>query len=463
MMKRLATTAIVLAIVSSNVLSQAKNGGIARQIAMGGSNVGTSLVLNPFLMDDPALMYLNPAYQAMYKDYGWLNVAGGALNGNSATPGVSDNGYGHQHAGISFALNNEWALGMILSYDPSFAGPVATLLSGATIPGVGTLPAFITSRTPQAIPGIANTWELVTSYDAGEMDLGFAFMYGSSNRETKTAATGGTSTETEASSSVMGFRGGINMDLGSGNSFDASAAFRLDKATDDVKPSTGGTSEYSATGTEIQITARLKCKVSNKFSFVPYAAFSSVSAEPKEDAIPTGGTPVAFSEKLTGTAIAAGVGGEFRTPTFYLAGGLSFQTASLKLETTPTGAPGSTAKLTYTALPVFNIGGEWWFTDWLAGRSGYYRALASAKSETSSPTGSSETKLTIPHSWIANIGALGPSNYDGLVTLGVGFAFGGFALDATVSEEALRRGLGLIGSQDNINTFGYITTSYNFE
>ncbi len=463
MMKRLATTAIVLAIVSSNVFSQAKNGGIARQIAMGGSNVGTSLVLNPFMMDDPALMYLNPAYQAMYKDYGWLNVAGGALTGLAATPGTPDNGYGHQNAGISFALNNEWALGMILSYDPSFAGPVASLLSGSTVPGVGTLPPFITSRTPQAIPPIANTWELVTSYDAGDMDFGVGFMYGSSNRETKTSATGGTSTETEASSSVMGFRAGVNMDLGSGNSFDAAASFRLDNATDDVKPSTGGTSEYSASGTEIMLTARSKWKVSNKFSFVPYASFATVSAEPKEDAIPTGGTPVAFSEKFTGTAIAVGAGGEFRTPTFYLAGGLSYQTASAELEVTPTGAPGTTTELSYTAIPVFNVGGEWWFTDWMAGRGGYYRALASTKTETSSPTGSSETTVTIPHSFIAGIGAFGPANYDGLVTLGLGFRFGGFALDATVSEEALRRGLGLVGSQDNINTFGYITTSFNFE
>ena len=64
---------------------------------------------------------------------------------------------------------------------------------------------------------------------------------------------------------------------------------------------------------------------------------------------------------------------------------------------------------------------------------------------------------------LLTIGGFGPANYDGLVTLGLGLKFGGFALDATVSEEALRRGLGLVGGSDNINTFGYITTSYNFE
>jgi hypothetical protein len=50
-----------------------------------------------------------------------------------------------------------------------------------------------------------------------------------------------------------------------------------------------------------------------------------------------------------------------------------------------------------------------------------------------------------------------------LITLGLGLKFGGFALDATVSEDALRRGLGLIGAQDNINTFGYVTLSYGFQ
>ena len=64
-------------------------------------------------------------------------------------------------------------------------------------------------------------------------------------------------------------------------------------------------------------------------------------------------------------------------------------------------------------------------------------------------------------SWLL-IGGLNPGNYDGLVTLGVGLKFGNFALDATVSEEALRRGIGLIGASDAINTFGYMTASYNF-
>jgi hypothetical protein len=115
---------------------------------------------------------------------------------------------------------------------------------------------------------------------------------------------------------------------------------------------------------------------------------------------------------------------------------------------------------------VFNLGAEWWFTEWLAGRGGYYRSAgkANVKGETSGggTSTSTETSQPLPNSAIM-VGGINPTNYDGLVTLGIGLRFGGFSLDATVSEEALRRGLGLLGSADNLNSFGYITTSYSFD
>jgi hypothetical protein len=75
---------------------------------------------------------------------------------------------------------------------------------------------------------------------------------------------------------------------------------------------------------------------------------------------------------------------------------------------------------------------------------------------------SQEGNLFQPSSIVGSSG-YGPIPDNSLITLGLGVKFEGFALDATVSEEALRRGLGLLGSGDNINTFGYITLSYSFE
>lgn len=485
MLKRLATTLVVLAVLAGSALADAKNGGIARQIAMGGSGSGAGLVLNPFIIDDPAMLLLNPAYQAKYKDYAWMNIGGGALNNLS----TGNNGYGQQNAGMAFSCGTDWSFGAVLSYDPSAVAGVATLLAGAAapLPGVPALPAFVRrAGGAQAIPGVLNVWEVVAAYDMGAMDVGFGFMYGNSNTDSKTVPpttpAGGVTSENEASSRVFGFRLGMNYDLGSGSSIDASAALRLDKATDNrtltPAPTPGAgfaaDGEYSATGTEIQFNIRGKFKMSNKVNFVPFGLITIVSAEPKEDKTPTI-TPAGLAanplvtEKATTLAYAVGAGAEYRTPSFYMAGGISVQSARAKLEvTTPAvgAAPANTATFTgtYFALPVINAGGEWWFTDWLAGRAGYFRALGKIKNQSegvAGPGSSTETNTRRDNSLLA-IGGFNNFNYDGLVTLGLGFRFGGFALDATVSEEALRRGLGLIGAQDNINTFGYISSSYYF-
>jgi len=457
MLKRVAIVCGLALFMVGSGFADAKGGGIARQISMGGSIAGSGLILNPFIMDDPALMLLNPAYQALYKDYAWMNIGGGTPFGSGS---LVDEGYGHQNAGVGFALNHEWTVGVILSYDPSAVNAVSTLIGGVSLPGFG---FSIAQRPPRSIPSVANVWEAVVSYDLGNMDLGLGVMYGWSNQDSSLAVTGGSRTQ-EASASMFGIRGGINYDLGSGSSVDFSAAFRSDKATDDITSSAGSGGEYSATGTEFQATGRVKLRMSNKVNFVPYGAFATLSAKPKEDTPPAGMPATTRTVDLSALAYALGAGMEFKTPSLYLAGGISYQSARLKAEintggTTPTSVTG-TAK--YAALPVVNVGGEWWFTDWLAGRAGYYRSIGSVKTKIESTSGTIESNFSFPNSFIL-IGGVGPSNSDQLVTLGLGFKWGSFALDATVSEQALRRGFGLIGAQDNINTFGYLTTSFNFE
>ncbi|MEO8168796.1 MAG: hypothetical protein ABI623_11145, partial [bacterium] len=292
------------------------------------------------------------------------------------------------------------------------------------------------------------------------------------------ATVGGNSTSAmrQASARMFGFRGGGLLDLGGGNALGFSASLRLDKATDKMTqtpaPTTATDGEYSASGTELNVSARLKLKMSNRLNFVPYATFASVSGEPKEDSKPTTATAATIrSAKLTGTGIAIGAGGEYKTSDFFLAGGVSFTSLKIKVEanqaavgTVP--ASSTTSELSYTAIPVINLGGEWWFLDWLAGRAGYYRALGSLKGTSNSNSGTTtisfESNRTVPLSFLG-VGGLTPGTFDGIVTLGLGMRFGNFSLDATVSEEALRRGFGLIGAQDNINSFGFMNASYNFQ
>ncbi|TLY32849.1 MAG: hypothetical protein E6K56_02365 [Ignavibacteria bacterium] len=450
-MKRFAIVACLLVAGVASLFGQAKPGGIARELAMGGSNAGTMIILNPFIMEDPSLMLVNPAYQSAYSDYAWANVGGGGLTGLSSTGApIGDDGYGKQFAGVAFGLTNEWSIGATLSYDPS----AVNLVNSSLIPAIVQGP-----RGAQGIPRVANVWEVVLSNRMGSMDWGVGVMYGNSNTD-NASTSAAANTSSEASSSLWGFRAGLVAPFGSGNTLDVSGALRLDKAT---------TGKYSASGTEFQVSARAKFNVSSKFNFVPYGQFLTVSAEPKEDERPNGVTSSPATFKASITTYAVGAGGEYHTQAFYFAGGISWQTLRVKNETsppTPAGGtnPGTTTNTTtYSAIPVLNLGGEWWFLDWLAGRSGYYRSLGKLNFKNEPPTGgtTTESNTSFPNSLVF-IGGLSGANFDGLVTMGLGFKLGGACIDATVSEEALRRGLGLIGASDNINTFGYITASYAF-
>jgi hypothetical protein len=451
MLKRLAAVAIATAIAAGSLFADAKVGGIARQIAMGGgpANVNGSLVLNPFLFSDPAYVLVNPAYEAQYHDYVWSNIGGGAQNGASA------DGYLRQNAGVNFGLAKEFSLGLILSYDPSVINnPQYRQGLNQFINGTGHRAPNPNNLAPVDI------FEAVGCFSAGGLDFGFGIMYGWTDNDAK----GGNGAEQEISAHTLGFRAGIDIDMGGGSRFEASGALRLDKMTDMATAGGAtGTSEFGLAATEIALNARLRLKISNRVAFVPYGAFQTISGEPKEDKVPTGVTATTLSVKNTITGIAIGAGGEYKVSNFLLAGGVSFVSNSQKTESNPGGAGAGTTKVTATTtgFPVFNLGTEWWFVDWLAGRVGYYRAFASTdnKTEPPAPGFTTETSAFAGNSTVA----IGSFNDDNLVTLGLGLRFGNFALDATVSENALRRGLGLLGAADNINTFGYLTASYNFE
>lgn len=468
MVKRITTLALVLVLVAGTALAGAHPGGIARQLALGGSGyspavVGPNIILNPFIYEDPTVMLLNPAYQNMYRDYAWMNIAGGLVNGfNSAT----DNGYGRQFAGVNFAFGKELGLGANLSFDPSFTNFMVTQLASF-------VNAF-SGRAAQTGLRPVDVFEAVASYDLGGIDVGFGFLYGWASNTSKSSATPApsASTDNELSARVLGFRLGVAFDMGGGSAFDASAAIRLDKATDNVKATNGAgapanAGDYSASATEIQVDGRLKLKMSNRVNFVPYVNFVTISGEPKQDAPATGGTALVNSAKVTALLIGAGAGMEYRISNFYFAGGVSFKSGKFKVESS-SGAPANsttTFSQTGTSFPQFNLGMEWQLLDWLTGRLGYYRAFLSVnnKTETSAPAAGTTAESD---TWFGNSNVVfgsyaGPDN--SLITLGLGLRFGNFALDGTVSDEALRRGFGLIGAQDNMNTFGYLTASYCFE
>ena len=428
MLKRFATTVVVLAVVGGSALSDAKMGGVARQISMGGVG-GAGIALNPFIFEDPAYQYINPAYQGLYKDYGWANIGGNGGSVTGLTTGA--NGYGMQHGGMNFSLGEGIAIGTVLAYDPSALNILMGAMANPLLGGAGYV-----SGPPIMAPPAAEVLEVVGSYGWDHSHFGLGVMYGWTSQDMTTTAG-----KSELTGSVIGFRAGIHQDLGSGNAWEASATFRSNSA-DDKSPTVSG----SGSLTEFGVSGRAKLRVNNKVNFVPIAAFATASGDVT---YPTPSVP----SDISVTALAVGVGAELNYSSLYLAGGFSYAMAKNEVTIAPT-----TASNTVTSFPTFNVGGEWWFTDWLAGRAGYFRAFTNFKTETPGGT-TTETNFFSGTSFVG-VGGYGDNN---LIVLGLAARWGDFSLETTVSEEALRRGFGLAGGSDDINSFGYMTAGWNWQ
>lgn len=430
MLKRVATTLVVVAFVGGTALADAKMGGVARQLSMGGG-AARGIAINPFIWDDATQMYINPAFGSMYKDYVWINVGGGGLTGVT----TANDGYGLQHGGMNFSLGNNVTVGSIMSHDGTSANTVA-----GTIAGINTGLAATPVEVFQAMAsfGLANS-----------ITLGARILYGwTKNDALNTPATG----LNEFTASVIGGSAGIYADLGSGNAVEASISFASSSADDNGGQVTPAPMNATASGTEFGINARAKLRINNKVNFIPAASFVSASGDGSN-----GGTSLG---EVTGTALLIGAGLDLTVGDFYMAGGVSYGMTSA--ETTVPATGGNTVtKNTTTGFPIIQVGGEWEFVDWLTGRAGYIRSFTTFTTETTPPAGGMTTETNWFQGW-SNV-AIAGYNADNLVVFGLAAAFGNFSLEATISESVLRRGFGVVGSQDNLNSFGYVTTTYNID
>jgi len=430
MLKRVATTLVIVALVGGTALADAKLGGVARQLSMGGGSV-RGVAINPFIWDDATVMYINPAYGGMYKDYTWINVGGGGLTGTT----TGNDGYGLQHGGMNFSLGNNLTVGTILSYDPSLSNTVAGSIAG--------LNTGLTATPVEVVNGMASLG--VTS----NMTLGLSVLYGwTSNDAMNTPATG----LNEFTASVIGATAGIYLNLGSGSAVEGSLSFASSSAEDNGGQIMPTPVNADASLTEIFAHVRAKLRVNNKVNFIPTAGFASASGDANN-----AGMKIA---DVSGTALGIGAGLDLTVGDFYMAGGVSYGMTSTET-TTPSTAGDNVSKSTTTGFPIIQVGGEWAFTNWLTGRAGYVRSFTTFKSENTPPAPGMASETNFFQGW--SIVGIGGYNADNLVVFGLAAAFGNFSLEATVSESALRRGFGLVGSQDNLNTFGYITTTYNID
>jgi hypothetical protein len=381
-------------------------GGYARLHSMGD---------NPYIVD-PDNIKLNPAYSSTYSNFLWGDI--GANNGNP------EGGQG-QFAGFSYGFNDQFTLGFLLTRSDFMTSYAIGGLDPRDLAGQ------INDETGANVVPLNNNFELLGSYNFGNFVLGLGVAYASTTNDfTPDSGNGGY----QNSASQFGVNLGVMGKLSSKFKFDAAFSVVLPSVA--YEPDGAGALKIEASNTDIFVNARGFWSLSNKVTLVPTVGFLTSSGTAKNGA--------QSFDLPSWMGFLVGVGLHYQVGDLLIAGGPSFMYESETIASTDTSPEEINSRTTF---PGWNLGAEWYFTDWLVGRLGYVASTFSGTYQSAASQASvNEFKQT----------GFG----EGDVRLGVGFRFGGFNLDATVNDDALRQGFNLVGG--GVASFAYLSASYAF-
>ncbi|MBL1213103.1 MAG: hypothetical protein HND52_07090 [Ignavibacteriae bacterium] len=408
-----------------------KTGGFARVSGLGA---------NQFVAD-PYFITVNPAWGAVYDDYVFLDI--GSNNGAFAA-----GGFGQFFAG-SFRLNKNLTIGGMLTRNDFNGLGISLVDPGTNINNVIGVPfTGVVSTVNNAggtVTPLDNNIELFATFSVNNTSFGFGVAYAKSTREIIPPATPANLPNTEGSASQIGFNAGILHKISRKFLIDAGVSFILPSAS--YQAPVANASPIEASQTVILANVRAFYALSKKVSVVPLVTFMNISGS-----FDSGGTNSTSSDLNSVMLIGFGIGFNYKVGDFLLAGGPSLSSVSL---TTPA-VENVSPELTNSAFlfPLWNIGLEWNMTNWLVARLGYVAITGSTTLEASTPTGTDPNAITE-----SVFSFYGPSQRG--VTVGLGFRFGDFSLDALINEDVLRQGLNNFGGGGaTARTFAYLSAGY---
>ncbi len=427
MIKRIFMVFTVLLMLSTIAVAGAgdnpkKTGGLARLYGLAGS---------PYVMDPTSIM-VNPAWGAVYDNFLWGDL--GSTAGAYASGGVG------QFAGVNFGVSKNLTLGAIFSRAdflmPSIASPDPLARAGFGV--VSILNSVVGGN---AVIPISNNFEVMGTYTSGNHSFGIGIAYtGTTNDFNPAAPAAGGPLTLEGSVTQIGINAGYLGRVTKGILVDLGASFILPSATYTPSPTSAGTNESKVSQTVIGVNGRIFVDVSKKLTFVPAVTFITGSGTVDNGAV----DPVTSTDLPSVTAIIGGVGANYEVGDFLLTGGLGVVSASITTDAVANVSP-ELSQSVFT-FPAWQVGIEWNLLEWFVGRVGYQSTHSKTTTE------STATASTINET----IATVSPA-LDG-ATVGVGFRFGDFSLDATVNEDVLRQGFQIIGG--NGPTFAYMSLSY---
>ncbi|HEY3874543.1 MAG TPA: hypothetical protein VGM92_03635 [Candidatus Kapabacteria bacterium] len=399
-----------------------RSGGEARELSLGAGGFGmlgdtgvSTLQVNPFSVD-PLFVLQNPAYASHYPSYVWFDA------GWTNSSDHFSNGSGQSFAGL-FGISDAVTAGIVLAksdaqgfslVNPNIFGNLTSLSSGFTY-------------SPPA-----NTWEVMTSYQAGNVSIGAALSYARSAASTTSA---------DSSTSSITFH---QMGLSLGAIWRAPDGNMLDLDITELMPDLTSQSDNTGelTMNLFGVNARYFFPLHDEFYLVPMfnlyygSGTSTIIATPKD-------LPSSVNYD-------AGIGVNFWQAGLHVMSGISFGSYN---QTTPavTNISPEVTK-TETIVPRWTIGIEWPIVKWLTARLGYF---ASSGSESNTITGGASSSFGD-----ANLYASPYTDETSGLTAGLTFAINRFTIDATLHDETFHAAPANIV---NGNIFGFVTLGYRFD
>lgn len=377
-----------------------------------------ALANSPFILDASTDMMWNPSWSMYYRDYAFGNIGRNA---------VGDFELSDQYGGVNFGVSKKLSLGMIINrrsdgfdnMNQDGWGPNALGIQSPIVPFMG----------------------LVGIQAGKNFYLGLAPYVAMSKREVTSSSN--TVMDTTLKANTLGANLGFGYMIKKGW-IEGAVKFRMNKYSAEYSDSASGTTTIENEG-GMEIGANFRAWIypskNSKIAVVPLLSFYTMSYNPKF----TGATTIT-GIKYNWMNIGAGVGLNWPImDDMQLAGGVTLSYNTFKADS------GSFEfKRTDFIAPSFNMAGETRIADWLTGRFGFSRSISMHKDEA---TFSGST---------AEVSSLDPSSSVQTVSLGAGFHFGRFSIDATVSERWLKHGVNFLSGGDNTDMFGVISASYNF-
>jgi hypothetical protein len=377
-----------------------------------------ALANSPFILDASTDMMWNPAWSGYYRHYAFGNIGRNA---------VGDFELSDQYGGVNFGVSKKLSLGMIINHrmdgynnmNQDAWGPSALRVPDPIVPFMG----------------------LVGLQVSKNFHLGLAPYVAMSKREVTSSSAQITDTTLKGSS--LGANIGFGYMIKKGW-VEGAIMFRMNKYSAEYVDSASTTTIESEGGMEIgaRFRAWIYPTKGSKVAVVPLLSFYNMSYNPKL----TSGSTTTTGVKYSWMNIGAGVGLNWPiADDIQIAGGVTLGYNTFKADS------GSfTYKATDFIAPEFNMAGETRIADWLTARFGFSRSVDMRKEE-----------LTVS-STTGEVSTLSPSSSVQTISLGTGFHFGRFSVDATVSERWLKHGVNFLSGGDNTDMFGVISASYNF-